>query len=183
MIGIVVMSLIKFLFQLRWYLIQAPSFAFYAMFSWVFPTRVLRLKAALSIYPSVRKLLLQRSGIAIGKDVTVGFGCCIHGISRTPPAVTFADRCAIATNVTFVTSSYPEESTLSSHPEVQSMIKRLGPIIVEEDAWIGSGVIILPGITIGKQSIVGAGAVVTKDVHPRSVVAGVPARVVKTISE
>lgn len=55
------------------------------------------------------------------------------------------------------------------------------PVRVEDDCWIGGGVIILPGVTIGKGSTVGAGAVVTKSIPPYSVALGSPAKVVKTL--
>lgn len=55
------------------------------------------------------------------------------------------------------------------------------PIVIGDDCWIGGSAILLPGITIGSGSTVGAGSVVTKDVPPRSVVVGNPARVVRTI--
>ncbi len=54
------------------------------------------------------------------------------------------------------------------------------PVVIEDDVWIGSRVIILPGVTIGKGSVIGASAVVTKSVPPYSVVAGNPAKIVKT---
>lgn len=54
-------------------------------------------------------------------------------------------------------------------------------VIIEDGAWVGSRVIILPGVVIGKRSVVAAGSVVTKDVLPNTVVAGVPARLVKSI--
>jgi len=57
------------------------------------------------------------------------------------------------------------------------------PVTIEEDCWICGSAIILPGVTIGKGSTVAAGAIVTRDVPPRSVVMGSPARVVKTILE
>jgi maltose O-acetyltransferase len=56
-------------------------------------------------------------------------------------------------------------------------------IVVGDGVWVGAGAIILPGVRIGAGSVVGAGAVVTKDVPPNSVVAGVPARVLRTLSE
>nr|WP_269430795.1 acyltransferase [Methanosarcina siciliae] len=63
------------------------------------------------------------------------------------------------------------------------LIKKQGtivkPINVGDDCWIGSDVIILPGVTIGKGSVIGAGSMITKDVMPYSVVAGNPARVIK----
>ncbi len=53
------------------------------------------------------------------------------------------------------------------------------PIIIEDDVWIGFQAVILPGVTIGQGSIVGANAVVTKDVEPHSIVGGVPARLIR----
>ena len=55
------------------------------------------------------------------------------------------------------------------------------PVTIEDDVWIGANAVILPGVTIGNHSVVAAGAVVTKDVPPHSLVAGVPARVIKQI--
>jgi maltose O-acetyltransferase len=54
------------------------------------------------------------------------------------------------------------------------------PIVIEDDVWVGAGTIVLPGVRIGTGSIVGAGSVVTNDVPPRTVVAGNPARVVRS---
>jgi len=55
------------------------------------------------------------------------------------------------------------------------------PIVIKQKAWIGAAATILPGITIGENSVVAAGAVVTRDVPPNTIVAGVPARVVKSL--
>ena len=56
------------------------------------------------------------------------------------------------------------------------------PVVVKQGAYIGSNALILPGVTIGRESVVGAGAVVAKNVEAHTVVAGVPARVIKKIS-
>ena len=55
------------------------------------------------------------------------------------------------------------------------------PVTIEDDIWIGANAVILPGVTIGEHCVVAAGAVVTKDVPPHSLVAGVPAKVIKKI--
>lgn len=56
------------------------------------------------------------------------------------------------------------------------------PVVIEEDCWLGTGAIILPGVRVGRGSIIGAGAVVTKDIPPLSLAVGVPARVVRQIT-
>lgn len=55
------------------------------------------------------------------------------------------------------------------------------PVIIEDDIWIGANAVILPGVTIGNHSVVAAGAVVTKNIPPHSLVAGVPAKIIKQI--
>ena len=55
------------------------------------------------------------------------------------------------------------------------------PVTIEDDVWVGANAVILPGVTIGNHCVVAAGAVVTKDVPPHSLVAGVPAKVIKQI--
>ena len=111
----------------------------------------------------------------IGKDTYIGPELEIidQTLSRL---VILGDRVTISSRVTLVVSSSPNKSKLS-----EKYSKKFGIILVEDDAWIGTGVIILPGITIGKMSIVNAGAVVTKDVLPFTIVAGVPAKQIRKI--
>lgn len=59
---------------------------------------------------------------------------------------------------------------------------RYEPIVIEDGVWIGSNALVNPGVCLGRDCVVGAGAVVTKDVPPRAVVAGVPAHVIKMLS-
>lgn len=90
--------------------------------------------------------------------------------------LSIGDRVAISPNVTFLCTMNPEKSKLSK------IYGKTARIIVEEDVWIGAGSIILAGIKIHKCSVIGAGAVVTKDVGPHSVVAGSPARLIKNLN-
>ena len=55
------------------------------------------------------------------------------------------------------------------------------PVVIEDDVWIGANAVILPGVRVGTHSVVAAGAVVTKDVPPHSIVAGIPAKIIKKI--
>jgi len=67
-----------------------------------------------------------------------------------------------------------------TRPILEQGLRAFG-ITIEDDAWIGAGAIILDGVRIGRGAVVGAGAVVTRDVAPHTVVAGVPARLVRRI--
>lgn len=69
----------------------------------------------------------------------------------------------------------------NNHDEYDRQVLTCKPIHIKKGAWIGAGVSILPGVTIGKYAIVGAGAIVTKDVGDYEVAVGVPAKVVKTL--
>jgi galactoside O-acetyltransferase len=57
------------------------------------------------------------------------------------------------------------------------------PVVIEDNVWIGSKVVILPGVRIGSRAVIGAGSVVTKDIPPRCVAAGNPARVLRHLTE
>lgn len=82
----------------------------------------------------------------------------------------------IAPNVALYTATHP----LDKERRNQGLEYAL-PITIEDDVWIGGGVQVCPGVTIGHGAVIGAGSVVTKDVEPDSVVAGNPARVIRSI--
>jgi acetyltransferase-like isoleucine patch superfamily enzyme len=92
------------------------------------------------------------------------------------PLVVIEDRVSIAPNVTLVASAAANNALLSELPGGVERLIRRSPVRIENDAWIGAGAIVLPGVRIGVGAIVGAGAVVTRAVEARTVVAGVPAR-------
>ena len=177
------MDILKYLSWLRGLITQGPHYAFYSFFWWLYTDRTLRCKAAVTPYNRIRKLLLHKSGIIIGEATEIGFGCFILGISRTPPSVTFGSRVAVGPYVVFVSSNYPDNSKLNSHPEIKKIVNKNAPIIVEDDVWIGAKAVIFPGVRLGSSSIIAAGAVVRSDVAPGSIVAGVPARVLRTLEE
>ena len=88
------------------------------------------------------------------------------------------DNCLIAPNVVFSTSGHPILPILREHHYVYNL-----PIHIGRNVWIGSGVQILPGVTVGDNSVIGAGSVVTGDIPENSVAYGVPCRVVREIGE
>jgi galactoside O-acetyltransferase len=88
------------------------------------------------------------------------------------------DYCMIAPNVVIATSGHPVLPVLREHHYVFNLPVRIG-----RNVWIGSGAQILPGVTIGDNSVIGAGSVVTNDVPANVVVLGVPCRVAREIGE
>lgn len=87
--------------------------------------------------------------------------------------IEIGDRTMIATHTVLTSLGHDPDST-SMHTTLAS-----APIRLANDVWIGANAIVLPGVTIGEQAVVAAGAVVCSDVPPYSIVAGVPARVVR----
>jgi maltose O-acetyltransferase len=90
--------------------------------------------------------------------------------------ITIGDDVQIGPNVQLLTPTHPIE------PELRLRhLEAARPIVIGDNVWIGGGAIILPGVTVGDHSVIGAGAVVTRDVPARVVVAGNPARVLRSI--
>ena len=108
--------------------------------------------------------------ITIGRDVFINSNCTM----LDQGGITVHDSVKLGPNVTLVTSNHPLDP--SDRKAVVST-----PIVLERNCWIGAGSIVLPGVTVGEDSVVGAGSVVTRDVEPRTVVAGSPARVIRRL--
>lgn len=100
-----------------------------------------------------------------------------------PWLVQVGNKVTVADGVKFVTHDASSRLFRGLYPEMSRFGNKFGAISIEDDVFIGVNSIILPGVKIGAFSVVGAGSVVTKDVPPRSVVAGVPARVVMSLDE
>lgn len=119
--------------------------------------------------------------VEIQKNAVIGRNCKISSHSFICEGVTIEDEVFIGHGVMFTNDAYPRATTDGGE------LKGSGdwavvPTVVRRNASIGSNATILPGLTIGERALVGAGAVVTRDVPPGSVVAGVPARVVTSRS-
>jgi acetyltransferase-like isoleucine patch superfamily enzyme len=110
--------------------------------------------------------------ITVGRAVFIGSHCAFTGHA----AITIADEVMIAHKVNLVTAGHPVD------PLIRRRYITAAPIAVETNVWIGAAATIMPGVTIGADSVVAAGAVVTRDVPPATLVAGIPARVVRDLS-
>lgn len=118
--------------------------------------------------------------VEIQKGVTVGKNVKISTHTFICEGVTIEDHVFIGHNVSFINDKYPRSTNPDGELQTEADWKII-PTIVKRGASIGTSATILCGITIGENAIVGAGSVVTKDVPPDVIVAGVPARIVKRI--
>lgn len=110
--------------------------------------------------------------IELGKNVFINHGCTFLDLG----GVKVEDDMMIGPQVCVVTENHPLNPA-----DRKALVTK--PITIQRNAWIGANATILPGVTIGENSVVAAGAVVSKDVPPNTVVAGVPAKVIKSLDE
>lgn len=159
--------------------------AFFAALKWYIANNV-----ALKFVPySIRHWYLRRLGIRIGRDSSIAMHCFITGSRIVIGSNTVINRFTyldgrvplyIGNNVNV--SHYTLIQTLTHDPQNPDFICIEKPVAIMDHAWIGARAIILPGVTIGEGAVVAAGAIVTKDVEPYSIVGGNPARPIGTRS-
>jgi len=113
--------------------------------------------------------------VEIQSDVQVGARCKIQSHTFICSGVTLEDEVFVGHGVLFINDKRPRATTEAGDPQTEADWDLL-PTVVERRATLGSGAVILGGVRIGQGALVGAGAVVTRDVRPGEVVAGVPAR-------
>ncbi|MBI5385052.1 MAG: N-acetyltransferase [Verrucomicrobia bacterium] len=118
--------------------------------------------------------------VEIQKGVKVGQRVKISSHTFICEGVTLEDEVFVGHNVTFINDLYPRATTATGELK-QAEDWECRPTLVKKAASIGSSATLLCGITVGEHAIVGAGSVVTKDVPPYAVVAGNPARVLRTL--
>jgi UDP-2-acetamido-3-amino-2,3-dideoxy-glucuronate N-acetyltransferase len=120
--------------------------------------------------------------VEIQRGAIVGRRCKIQSHTFICDGVTIEDEVFVGHGVMFVNDNMPRATTATGVFQTETDWELL-PTLVRRAASIGSGAIILGGITIGERAQVGAGAVVTHDVPPNAIVAGVPARVLRQTTE
>ncbi|GAB2554817.1 sugar O-acetyltransferase [Spirosoma areae] len=108
--------------------------------------------------------------IRLGKNVFINHACSFLDIG----GITLEDDVQIGPRVNLTSENHPLDPG-----DRKTVIP--GAIVIKRNAWIGAGATILPGVTVGENAIVAAGAVVSRNVPPNTVVAGIPAKVVKTL--
>ena len=146
-------------------------------FLWRLRKKLLKRWARNAIFPGWRVRLLRWCGYQIGRDVYIADDLLIAEELEDRGNLTLGDRVSIAPRVTLVLSSHPNESRIRPFATVTR-----APIVIEPDAWLGAGVVVLPGVRIGRGAVVGANSVVTHDVAPLHVVAGQPAKTIRILT-
>ena len=108
--------------------------------------------------------------IKIGKGVFINHACTFLDLG----GITIEDDVQIGPKVNLITENHPVDPSKRKYLDLK-------PILIKRNAWIGAGATILPGVTIGENAIVAAGAVVNKDVPDNCIVGGIPAKFIKAI--
>jgi acetyltransferase-like isoleucine patch superfamily enzyme len=127
--------------------------------------------------PAAFRVFLQRlRGVKIGKHVFIGPGCWLD--NTRPDLITIENYVSLAGRVTVLTHSDP---TLPLRAMLGPASRVFEPVVIRSGAWVTVNCVILPGVTIGENSIVAAGSVVNKDIPAGVIAGGVPAVTIRTI--
>lgn len=124
------------------------------------------------------------NNIFIGNNVIIGINCTFVDNAE----IRIGNRVLIASNVQFYTSSHPvlpQERLVDDWKEKGTTFFRTYacPIEIKDNVWIGGGSILLPGVTVGENSVIGAGSVVNRSIPANCVAVGNPCRVIRTLEE
>lgn len=111
--------------------------------------------------------------ITVGRNVFVNQNCTFYDLG----GLDIGDDVMIGPNVSLITSGHPIE------PAQRRAAVIARPIVIERNVWIATGAIVIGGVTVGENSVVSAGSVVTRDVPPNSLVGGNPVRLIRSIAE
>ena len=109
----------------------------------------------------------------IGRNVFINQNCTFYDLG----GLDISDDVMIGPNVSIITSGHPLE------PSRRRAFTTAKPIVIERNVWIAAGATIIGGVTVGENSVIAAGSVVTKDVPPNTLVGGNPARVIRSIAD
>lgn len=118
--------------------------------------------------------------IRVGRECFVNYNSVFLDVSP----ITLGNNVWIGANVVLATPNHPlvaEERICNNYPDGYHDLEYSSPITIEDNCWICSSVTICGGVTVGKNSVIAAGSVVTKDIPPNSLVRGVPAKVIRKI--
>jgi len=130
--------------------------------------------SACVVYPTAR--IYNGRHVRLGDHVTINDFVHIWGLG----GVTIGNDCMIASHCAIISQTHDVGAFLKGLKYRETM-EADRPVIIGDNVWIGAAAVILPGVSIGNDSVVAAGAVVSRNVPPRTLVAGVPARSVRNL--
>lgn len=141
----------------------------------IFKNIILQSMAEHSLTPNLAVKFQRWKGVNIGKHVYIGPKTFIDVLY--PQLITIEDYVSIGYSMIFAHAN----ATNSYLIKAKIFPRDVKPVIIKRGAWIAAGCIILPGVTIGEHAIIGAGSLVNKDIPPRTLAAGTPAKPIKKL--
>ena len=129
--------------------------------------------------------ILKRSNVSV-QGSPLWIAPSVYWDAKSPGVIEVQDQCVISEQVVLLTHDFSLDRYAKQHNLLEDngfeLVKE-SPVVISRYAFIGIRAVILPGVTVGEGSIVGAGSVVTKDVPPNTLVGGNPARVIRSIAD
>lgn len=123
-----------------------------------------------SSYIQIPLMVNHAEFVSVGKDVYINHACTMLALGT----IIIEDNVLIGPKTNLISEGHPVDPDNRRALEVK-------PVVIKKNAWLGAGVTVLPGVTVGENAIVAAGAVVNRDVPANTIVGGIPAKILKTI--
>lgn len=150
----------------------------------IMPKRLQKLIAHYYTDARIRKLYFERLGVKMGENTFANLGFKAIVNADKDHSVFIGGNVSIGPNLTVIThASAGNGIEINSFEYIKEKLTKDLDVHIEDEAWIGANVVILPGVTIGRCCVIGAGSVVNSDTEPYSIYAGTPAHKIRSLKE
>lgn len=150
----------------------------------IVPKRLQKLIAHYYTDARIRKLYFERLGVRMGENTFANLGFKAIVNAEREASVFIGNNVSIGPNLTVIThASAGNGMEINSFEYVKEKLTKDLDVYIDDEVWIGANVVILPGVTIGRCCVIGAGSVVNSDTEPYSIYAGTPARKIRSLKE